>query len=134
MATFANIVVKKADGTTDVTYTGIRPAAGAEPAVFRNLTVGTSLAQQPEFRCRSRDFVKKKELMSAVSSSYKWPRAVSNPSTGQVDIFEGVTVTVVVEASKQLDAMSRREAIYQALNLAAHASFKQAAEEGSSYY
>lgn len=134
MAQLANITVFKADGTTNVTYTAIRPAAGDEPAVFRNQTVGTSLSQQPEFLCRARDIVKKKEPMSLVTSSYKWPRAVTNPSTGQVDIFDGVTVTVVVEASKNFDALTRKEAIHQALNLTASNSFKGAADEGSSYY
>lgn len=134
MATFANINVKKADGTTDVTYIGKRPASGSEPAVFRNETVGGSISQQPEFRCRARDIVKKKEPMSLVTTSFKWPRVVFNPTTGQTDLFDGVTVTMTVEASKVMDAPTRKEAIYQALHLAASNSFKAAADEGASYY
>lgn len=134
MATLANIVVKKADGTTDVTYVAKRPASGSEPAVFRNEAVGTSLSQQPEFRVRARDLIRKKEPLSLVTGSYKWMRAVTNPSTGQVDLFDGVTVTISVEASKKLDAAARKEAVHQALNLAGSTSFKAAADEGASYY
>lgn len=45
MPTLANITIKKADGTTDVVYTAIAGAAGDNtPAMFRNETIGTTLA------------------------------------------------------------------------------------------
>lgn len=45
-----NITVKKADGTTDVEYTGVTGSAGDKsPAVYKNKTVGTTPAQNPTF-------------------------------------------------------------------------------------
>lgn len=54
MAQAANIVVKKNDGTTDVTYSLMSPASGDNaPAVFRNLSVGTAPGHKPEYRISS---------------------------------------------------------------------------------
>lgn len=132
MPNLANITVKKNDGTSDQVYTGIRPAAGDQPAVFRNLSVGVSVAQQPEVRVRVRDIVRKKEPLTVVTKTYNWPRAVSNPSTGQVDIFPGVFRTETLEISKLMDATTRDEAISQFLNLSV--ATKQADKDGASYY
>lgn len=45
-----DITVKKADGTTDVVYTGVTGSAGDKsPAVYKNRTVGTTPAQNPTF-------------------------------------------------------------------------------------
>lgn len=51
MPAIANVTVKKADGTTDVTYTALNPAGGdGIPAIFRSETVGTSPGARPEVR------------------------------------------------------------------------------------
>jgi len=51
MAQAANIVVKKNDGTTDVTFSVMAPASGdTTPAVFRNTAVGSAPGHQPEYR------------------------------------------------------------------------------------
>lgn len=45
-----DITVKKANGTTDVVYTGVTGSAGDKsPAVYKNKTVGTTPAQNPTF-------------------------------------------------------------------------------------
>lgn len=54
MPSIANIVVKKNDGTTDVTYTAVVPSSGDKnPAVWRNNSVGTAAAHRPEYRLSS---------------------------------------------------------------------------------
>lgn len=54
MPAIANIVVKKNDGTTDVTYTAIVPSSGDKnAAVWRNQSVGTAAAHRPEYRISS---------------------------------------------------------------------------------
>lgn len=47
MPKLVDIIVKKADGTTDVTYTAVQGAAGENPALFRNNTVGSTLTERP---------------------------------------------------------------------------------------
>jgi hypothetical protein len=48
MPNMTNITVKKADGTTDITYTGVSPSAGfGSSALFRSNSVGTSVAARP---------------------------------------------------------------------------------------
>lgn len=56
MPTMANIVVKAANGTTDVTYTAVAGSAGDKsPAIWRNDAVGTTPAERPLFTIASRD-------------------------------------------------------------------------------
>lgn len=55
MPTMANITVKKNDGTTDVTWTAVQASGGDKsPAIWRNQTVGSAAAFQPEMRMTSR--------------------------------------------------------------------------------
>lgn len=55
MPNITNLTVKKADGTTDVTYTALNPAGGdGNPAIFRCQEVGTVPSANPEFRVSSR--------------------------------------------------------------------------------
>lgn len=66
MPTLSNIIVKKNDGTTDVTYTGVAPSAGDKsPAVLRNNSLGSAAAFHPELR------------ISAVSNGTKTARRVN---------------------------------------------------------
>lgn len=54
MPSMANITVKKADGTTDVTYSSVTASGGDKsPAVWRNESFGGTIGQRPEFRVRS---------------------------------------------------------------------------------
>ena len=55
MPNITNLTVKKADGTTDVTYTALNPAGGdGYPAIFRCMAVGAVPSANPEFRVSSR--------------------------------------------------------------------------------
>lgn len=55
MPALANLVVKKNDGVTDITYTGVAASAGdSSPAVWQSLTVGTAVAFHPELRITAR--------------------------------------------------------------------------------
>jgi len=54
MPNMANIVVKKADGSTDVTYTSVVASAGDKSeALWRNTALGASPNLQPWLRVRS---------------------------------------------------------------------------------
>lgn len=51
MPAIANYTIKKADGTTDIVWTGMLGAAGDKtPAIWRSNTVGLSVAHRPEMK------------------------------------------------------------------------------------
>jgi len=55
MPNMANVVIKKFDAVTDVTWTAVQASSGDKsPAIWRNLTVGTAPAFNPEARMMSR--------------------------------------------------------------------------------
>lgn len=134
MPQLANLTVKKYDGTTDVVYTAVSPAGGdGLPAVFKNQTVGTTPGQQPELRVSARGRSKKGVPFRTMNMSYKYPKAVSNTSTGELTLSDGVTVTVHVDVNQTMSGAEINEAVYQSLNLAANSSIKAAARDGYSF-
>lgn len=135
MPTLANITVKKCDGTTDIVYTAVSPAGGAnEPAIWKNQTVGSTPGQQPEFRFNARGRSKKGVPFRTAQMSYKYPKAVSNTTTGELTLSDGVTVTVTVDVNQTMSGADVNEAVYQALNLVASSAIKAASRDGYSFY
>lgn len=54
MPTMADVTVKKADGTTNVTFSTVTASGGDKsPAVWRNNAFGGTAGQRPELRIRS---------------------------------------------------------------------------------
>jgi hypothetical protein len=75
MPQLANITVKKADGTTDIVWTGIVPSSGDKtPAVWKSQTVGTTPGVRPELRVRSES--NQAGTARRVKTSISWPSSV----------------------------------------------------------
>lgn len=95
MPTFGNITVKKADGTTDVTYTGLVAAAGDNsPATYRNNTVGTTIAERPSLLIRSQE--NGTRTARRVRADFSWPltttdaggnKVISGRMTGEASVL-----------------------------------------------
>lgn len=134
MPQIANIVVKKADGTTDITYTAVTPAAGSEPAVWKSQSIGNSAGQQPELRCSSKGRVVKGIPYRDVVLTYKYPKSVSNSTTGEITISEGLSAALQIHVNQTLDSANLKEAAYQIGNLIASMLIKQSIETGYSPY
>lgn len=134
MPQIANIVVKKADGTTDITYTAVTPAAGSEPAVWKSQSIGSSAGQQPELRCSSKGRVVKGIPYRDVVLTYKYPKSVSNSTTGEITISEGLSAAFQIHVNQTLDSANLKEAAYQIGNLIASMLIKQSIETGYSPY
>lgn len=131
MPTMANITVKKNDGTTDVIYTAVQPAGGpAVPAVWKNQTVGTSSGQQPEFRCSSKEARSGGFNFSEVRLSYKYPRSVSNSTTGEITLSEGFSGTASFRLNQQMLVAEVNEGAAQLANLIASALIKSVLQSG----
>lgn len=87
MPALANITVKKNDGTTDITYTGVSPSSGdGVPAVWKSQTVGVAMAHQPEFRLTSREA--SKGARRALRSTYQYPQIATNSTTNLTSVVD----------------------------------------------
>lgn len=128
MTSMANITVKKADGTTDVVYTGLAGSSGDQtPAIWQNATVGTTPAEAPKL-----------ELVAAPNGTgrarrmrfkFTWPIASQDAGGNKLisgqHILEGSFLTVSSDLTTNIT-----EAVYQGLNLLASSLVKSSTAEG----
>lgn len=121
----ANIIVKKADGTTDITYVMKSVATPVSPAIFRNETASTIRALQPTV------------TMNVVpGSNAKTKRAEINggyPGTNGVDLTTSVGKTSMrlqMFTSEEVIAADTAQGVHQLLNFAASPAMKQAIIDG----
>lgn len=128
MPNMANVTVKKADGTTDVVYTQATPAAGDKsPAVWKNHTVGTTVAQRPTLTIMSADNGTRKARR--IRSTYYWPKTRLD-SGGNVIIQGGITFEVSALIPQDMTPTEIGEAVAQQANLQASALLKSVYVEG----
>lgn len=128
MPQMANIVIKKADGTTDVTYTAVAGSAGdGTPAVFRNNTVGTTLAECPTLLIKASS--NGARTARRLRGDFSWP-TVTTDSGGNKSITGRMSGDVNVLVPQNQTPAVIKEQCYQFGNLLASALFKAAMEEG----
>jgi len=120
----ANMTVKKADGTTDITYTALSPSAGDKtPAIWRSNTVGASVAQRPEFRATANQLVNNKRVLK---TNFVFPIVDAITNT----VIDYVTIVMESKISLKATDVDVKEAVYQGLNLVSNALIKQSASDG----
>lgn len=96
MPTMANITVKKADGTTDVTYEVVTPSGGDKsPAVWRHSTAGGTPGQRPILRIITRPNGPGGIAGRKVEINFTFPSIYTDSSTGLTKVltrnnFQGV--------------------------------------------
>lgn len=128
MPQMANIVIKKADGTTDVTYTSATPSAGDKsPAVWRNATVGTVLASRPSFTFVVQDNGTKKARRAR--STFSWPKTRTD-TAGNVTVIGGASAESSHLVPQDMTAVEIAEMVAQYANLLASALIKQSLVDG----
>lgn len=89
MPTMADITVKKADGTTNVTYSATTPAAGDKsPALWINNAVGTVLAARPRFTLVSASNGTRRARR--LRTTFVWPKARTD-TAGNVTVAGGAS-------------------------------------------
>lgn len=123
-----NITIKKANGTTDVIYTGVTVSAGdSSPAVYRNDTVGTTLAERPSLLISSRSNGPKSARR--VDVNYTWP--IMSQDAGGNKILAGRMVgSASVLIPQNQDAALINEQAFQFGNLMATTIVKAALSSG----
>lgn len=130
MPSMASITVKKADGTTDVVYTAIAGAAGDNsPAVFRNNTVGTTLAERPTLLISSKS--NGTRTGRRIDVNYSWP-ITSEDAGGNLVVSGRMTGTASVLVPQNQTTAVIAEQAYQFGNLMGSALMKASFDEGYS--
>ena len=128
MPTLANITIKKADGTTDVIYTAIAGAAGdGAPAVFRNNTIGTTLAERPTLLIKASSNGPK--TSRRVRGDFSWP-TVTTDAGGNLTVTGRASGEFSFLAPQNQDVAIIKEQAYQFGNLIASTLIKASMEEG----
>lgn len=81
MPQMANITVKKADGTTDVTFNALNPSAGDRTkALWRVEAIGTIAGNRPTLEIQSKGSVNGQ--FRIVEGKLTYPETVTDASTG----------------------------------------------------
>jgi len=128
MPTLANITVKKADGTTDVTYTAVAGAAGDRtPAAFRNNTVGTTISERPTLLISSKD--NGPRTGRRVDINFSWPMTTVDAG-GNKSIVGRMTGTASVLVPQNQEASVIAEQAHQFGNLIGSSIVKASINEG----
>jgi hypothetical protein len=128
MPSLANITIKKNDGVTDITYTGIAASSGdSSPAVFRSNTVGAAVAFRPEFRLVSRPNGAK--TARRVEGVFAYPETVTG-TDGVTRIAERAVGSFSFLLPNGMSETTANEAAAQFLNLCAASLTKDSVKSG----
>lgn len=128
MPQIADIIVKKNDGTTDITFSAVAASAGdGSPAIWRCNTVGTNVASRPEVRMTSRS--NGKNTGRRVESQMSYPETVTG-SDAIPRVAERLNLTLSAIVPSGMSDTAVNEAVSQFLNVAGSAAFKSALKAG----
>jgi hypothetical protein len=131
MPQLADITVKKADGTTNIVWTGVAPASGTDPAVWRSMTVGTSPGHKPELRLSARDGGSRNDSR-VMRGTLKYPQIATNSTTGVTSVINSCAATVDVTMPKGMAQTDIDEFVAQTFNLLASALLQACLKAGYS--
>lgn len=129
MPAMANITVKKNDGVTDQIWTSVQASGGDKsPAIWRNLSVGSAPAYNPELRMTSRP--NQDGTVRRVEWIMTWPQTAvgTDGVTRKLNIFNlSPGGAVVPQGMANVDL---NEASAQGANLVASPLFKSCLSSG----
>lgn len=114
MPSMADITVKKADGTTDVVYAALTPAAGDKTPARWSLTAASTKANlRPTYESSSR--FNGPKTARAIDLTLKFPEVVSVSSVDTIIGTAHVAISGVIPL--QMSDAAIAEAVAQAANL-----------------
>jgi hypothetical protein len=131
MPALADITVKMADGTTNITYTGIVPSAGDKtPAVWRSNSVGGSIGQRPELRVQSAS--NGDNSARRITINYSYPSLFTDSNTGRVSVDKRLNWSLSASIPVEMTDADLAEAVEQGNNLVAATLVKSSMKSGYS--
>lgn len=129
MAALADITVKKADGTTDIVYTGVVPSSGDKtPAVWRSNSVGSALAFRPELRLMTE--LTAKNTGRRFTATFSFPSVALDTTTSRSSVAQRGNFTLTGVIPLDMPDADVREYVYQGFNLLASALIKTSVSSG----
>lgn len=126
MPAISNIVVKKFDGTTDITYTALAGATGDTPALFRANSVSTIPAHCPTFRISS----KANPNGTTRIMKYEYDMPIVQDVAGVPTVVGHLIGNGNIPVLQNADWNQVREGVAQQLNLLASSLYKSSIMEG----
>lgn len=115
MPQIADLVVKKDDGVTNVTFAAVVPSAGDKtPALWRNTSVGTAAAHQPVLVLQSRN--NGTGTARRLEGSLTYPALVTG-TDGKTTITDKAIITIAGVIPQGMATADVKEAVSQAMNL-----------------
>lgn len=134
MPSMANITVKKADETTNITYDALTAAGGdGSKAVWRQDTgavAGLPVGHRAVLEMRSVD--NGPRSARRVEMVYKRPYSIQNSATTRYESNDTVVGSVSVTLPKEIPASEIAEAVHQMCNLIASTLVKDSLKAGYS--
>jgi hypothetical protein len=130
MPSIIDITVKKADGTTDVTYTKANGASGDNPARWFAPALGATAATRPELRVSSKQISGRPNQYKVVGT-FMYPFSVLNSTTGITSVEKRVLFRCEGTTDFDVPSTVLAEAVAQAVNLYASAHLKAQFWEGA---
>lgn len=115
MPDMANIVIKKADGTTDITYVKQAASAGDKvPAIWKCDGVGIVLAGRPSLHAVAADNGTKKARR--IRTSFVYPKVRQDPA-GNAIVLGGIVFDTSAVIAQDMTMTEINEACNQFANL-----------------
>jgi len=116
MPSIADIVVKKNDAVTNITYAAQTPSSGDNTAaVWKSTTVGTAPAHQPEFRLVAKEV--SKGAKRGLRSTYSYPQIATNTTTGLTTVVDKAFASTDWNFPKSMSQADINEFVSQYANL-----------------
>lgn len=129
MPALADITVKKADGSTDIVYTGIVPSAGDKtPAVFRSNSAGGAIGQRPELRIQSTS--NGDGSQRRITASYSYPALFTDANTGRISVDKRMNFSLTASVPVEMPDAALAEAVEQGFNLVSSTLVKASVKQG----
>lgn len=129
MPNLANITVKKADGSTDITWTGVQPSSGdTVPAVWRSNSVGTALAHRPYMNVSVRNNANK--TLRRVTVEGFFPETAEG-ADGITRVINTAPMRAEIGIPNGMSDVAVTEAVHQLMNLLASTLMKSMMVERS---
>lgn len=134
MPAMANLVCKKADETTNITYDALTGAAGdGSKAVWRQDTgaaAGLPVGHRATLEMRTMNNGPRTARRAEIT--YKRPYSTQNTTTSKYEATDSNLGTLTFTLPTAIPASEQIEAVYQFLNLCAQGLVKQAINAGYS--
>lgn len=129
MPSMADIVVKKNDGTTNVTFAALNPSSGdTVPALWRQDGMATQADLRSTFQLRSQ--WNGNRTARRVEGTFQYPHVSTDSTTGLTSVVARVPISITITVPANVPDTVVAEAISQHANLLSSTLVKDCCKVG----